>query len=609
MHQQPRPIGLPPFAAKSVQWTILLVLWAIIYLGTVSTPAFFNDADSIHAEAAREMALSGDWVTLHINGIRYLEKAPFMYWLSALGIALCGPSDWAIRLPLAGFALLVAILLFRCGNRFWGEPTGFYAALVYVTSLGPFAFTRILLPDVMLTFFLALAFYCYLQIVAQPEPTRRLLGRWDGRALGIYAAAALAVLAKGLIGGVFVGAVIFAHLLVTGRWDLLKRLHLLAGALVFLLIAAPWHLVAGFSNKGFFWFYFVNEHFLRYLGLRFPKDYDKVPLWLFWLLHLAWVFPWTVFLWGIAGNFPRTLRPRSREEQVNVFPYLWILLILIFFSFSTSQEYYTFPTLPAFALLLGQVLARLDGPQGAEDQRKARIGMSVLVGLGVSVGSGLLLLAWLGSGTGGGVGDLSSTLTWNPGSYALSFGHFKDLTPTTFAHLFWLVLGTAALFITGPALARAAVRRSRPRPHWRLAAVILAFMMAGLLHCYHSGMVAFEPILSSQSLAQAIDREYRPGDQIVINGRYEVGSSINYYTRKQVHILNGRIGNLWYGSYFPDAPAIFYDDRAFLNSWESPQRMFFFNEEPVLRAFLGRHPEFRYRVLAASGGKKILVNW
>jgi 4-amino-4-deoxy-L-arabinose transferase-like glycosyltransferase len=596
------------FSSKHVQWAILLLLWAIIYLGTISTPAFFNDADSIHAEAAREMALSGDWVTLHINGIRYLEKAPLMYWLSALGIALLGQSDWAARFPLALFALCLTVLLYRFGSRFWGEKTGFYAALIYVTSLGPFAFTRILLPDVMLTFFLALAFYFYLQIVECPSPPRLLLGRWDGRALGIYAAAALAVLTKGLIGCVFVGAVIFAHLLLTGRWELLKRLHLVSGTLVFVLIAAPWHLVAGFSNKGFFWFYFINEHFLRYLGLRFPKDYDKVPLALFWLLHLAWVFPWTVFLWGVAHNFPRTLRPKSLTEQINVFPYLWIALILIFFSFSTSQEYYTFPTLPGFALLLGQVLAWLDSPQGAAAQRKARVSMTVLAGLGLVVGSGLLSLAWLGSKTGA-AGDLSSTLTWNPSSYALSFGHFQDLTPTTFAHLFWLVVGTALLFMVGPALALVAVRRSRQGSNWRLAACCLAFMMAGLLHCYHAGMVAFDPILSSKALAAAIDKEYRPGDQIIINGRYEVGSSINYYTHKQVHILNGRIGNLWYGSYFADAPAIFYDDRSFLETWESAQRMFFFSEEPVLRAFLGRHPEFRYRVLAESGGKKILVNW
>ncbi len=590
---------------KSFQFTILMVLWAIIYLGTISTPAMYDDADTIHSEAVREMVKTGDWTTLRIDcGIRYLEKAPFMYWASAVSTRLFGFHDWAVRLPVALFALFLTFLTYRIGSRFLGDNAGFYSALIYVTSIGPFSFTRILLPDVMLTFFMTLAFFFYLEIAFESEPPRKIFGRLDIRAMGVFAASALAVLSKGLVGVIFVGLVILCHILLTRRWDMFRRLQIFPGTLVFLLVGAPWHLAAGFANKGFFWFYFINEHFLRYLGLRYPKDYDTVPLWLFWGLHLVWMFPWTIFLFGGRRLIPRSLRDRTLPSGLNTFLLAWILLILVFFSFSTSQEYYTFPTLPAFCLLLGQVLAWIDSSEGVPDRRKALIGMGVLSGVGLLAGAALFVLAWLGKGAPG-AGDLSATLTFNPDKYALSFGHMSDLTLATFNRLAPLVIRTGLFLAVIPALAFVAAFRKS----WRVAVLLLAFMMAGLLHSYHSGMVAFEPVLSSRALAETIEHNYEPGDRVVVNGLYEKTSSVTYYTGIQVAVLNGRFGNLWYGSYYPDAPPIFYDDDVFLAKWDSGERTFLVSEDKRLDEFLGKHPDFRRRVLAKEGGKTVLVNW
>lgn len=592
------------FQKKSVRCVVLLFVWVLIYLGNISTPAFFDDADSVHAEAVREMVESGDWVTLKINnGIRYLEKAPLMYWLSALTVKMFGLSQWAIRLPVALFALFLTLLVFSFGNRFLGEKAGFYSALVFVACLGPYAFTRMYLPDVILSFFLALCFYLYLQILYEPDSGRRI-GPLDVRCILFYVSAALAVLTKGLVGIVFAGAVICAHILLTGQWKVIRRLQILPGILVFLAVAAPWHLAAGFSNKGFFWFYFVNEHFLRYLGLRHPKDYDTVPRLLFWALHLVWVFPWTGFAWGISRIFPRSLKPESKADQTNLFLVCWILVILVFFSFSTTQEYYTFPTLAAFALLLGQVVARMDSPEGALDQRRAAIGSGVIAGIGCLAGAGLFALAWLGSHSVD-AADLSGTLTFNPDQYALAYGHLHDLTPETFAYLSDLVYKTALLFFLGPLLAFAAGLWRR----WNLSAMILALTMVGLAHSYNAGMVAFEPVLSSKGLAKVIEYHYKPGDRVVINGIYEKGSTINFYTGIQVSLLNGHHGNLWYGSFFPDAPDIFLDDASFVRMWNSRPRIFLFSEEAPLKRFLSENPGFRYTELAAEGGKKVLINW
>jgi 4-amino-4-deoxy-L-arabinose transferase-like glycosyltransferase len=591
--------------SKSFQWAVLVALWGAIYLGTISSPAFFDDADTVHSEAVREMVESGDWTTLRINnGIRYLEKAPLMYWLSALSVKAFGLSDWAVRLPVALFALFLTALIYRFGSHFFGDKAGFYGALAYVTALGPFAFTRIFLPDVIQAFFITLSFYLYLRIVHEPDPSYRLLHRWDWRCLGLFACAALSVLTKGLAGIVFVGMIVFAHLLISGRWEVLRRLQILPGIAVFLVIAAPWHLAAGFANDGFFWFYFMNEHFLRYLGLRYPKDYDTVPLWLFWTLHLAWLFPWSAFLPDFARTFPRRLRPEPLADRINVFLYLWILLILTFFSFSTTQEYYTFPTLPAFALLLGRALAWIDSSEGEASRRTAIAGTSVLAGMGILASAALFLLAWMGRSAGE-AASLSNTLTVNPDKYALSFGHIHDLTPATFGLLYPLVLRTALIFLIGPVLAFIAALRKR----WRVSALCLALMMAGLLHSYHSGMKAFEPVLSSAPLAKVIQYHYRPGDRIVINGLYERGSSINYYTGIQTSILNGHFGNLWYGSFYPDSPDIFLDDKSFMELWNGGQRVLLFSEQEPLDAYLARNPGFDFRTLAAEGGKKVLVNW
>lgn len=583
---------------------ILLAVWSAIFLGTISSPAFLDDADSFHAEAVREMVASGDWTTLRINnGIRYLEKAPLMYWLAAASVSAFGLHEWAIRLPLAIFALFLSFLIFRFGARFWGEKGGFYSGLVFITCLGPYAFTRIFLPDVMLSFFLAFCLYMYLQISVESEDAPKRIGPVDLRCAGLYASAALGVLTKGLIGIVFAGAIIFAHILITGNWKVLRRLQIGYGIVIFLLIAAPWHIAAGLANSDFFWFYFIREHLLRYLGMRYPKDYDTVPLWLFWGLHLVWLFPWSAFIWGLGRIFPRNIRPSDRQEKTILLLFTWIAVILTFFAFGTTQEYYTFPTLAAFALLLGKVLSDLDSPD-CPSQRWALISLGTATGIATAAGVGLIALAWIGNHSSAASG-LAATLTVNPEYYNLAFGHMYDLTPATFALLAPLVYRTAAYLIIGPLVAFLFALRKR----WIVSFLFLAAMMAGLTHSYNSGMIAFEPVLSSKNLAKIAEYYYQPGDKIVINDFYEKGSTLNYYTGLQVYVMDTKFGVLWYGLQDPGAPKLGLDESELLAEWNSGKRIFLFSEKRPLDSFLERHPDLKYRLLAHEGGKKVIVNW
>jgi 4-amino-4-deoxy-L-arabinose transferase-like glycosyltransferase len=580
---------------------ILIALWSVIFMATICRPALLDDNDSFHAEAVREMVQSGDWVTLKIDcGIRYLDKAPFMYWLAALSVSAFGLHDWAIRLPLALFSLLLILLVFRFGLRFWGEKGGFYSGLVITTCLGLYAFTRILLPDVILSFFIAFSLYMYLLVSMEEGPTLKA-GPIELRCVALYISAALAVLTKGLIGMALTGAIIFVHILVTGNWKVLKRLQVGYGIIIFLIVAAPWHIAAALANSDFLWFYFIREHLLRYLGMRYPKDYATVPLLLFWCLHLVWLFPWSAFIWGLVRNFPRSLHPQEKTEQACLFLFLWIGVILAFFAFSTTQEYYTFPTLAAFALLLGKALADLDAQRTFT--KWATAGLVVLAVLTASTGAAMIVLVWWGNT--GQAYAISGTLTTYGEPYKLSFDHLHDLTPATFSLLAPLVYRTATLLIVGPAVAPLFALRKR----WMVSFFFLAAMMIGLCHSYNAGMIAFEPVLSSESLAKVVKYYCRPGDKIVINDFYEKGSTLNYYTGLQVHVMNGGYGVLWYGLKDPAASKLNLTDETLLKEWRAGERIFVFSEKGPLESFLSRHPDFNYRLLAEDGGKKILINW
>src|SRR5205085_320104 len=288
-------------------------------------------------------------------------------------------------IALGVLALLLAV--YRLGRRIYGEEGGLYSAMVLATGFGPFIFTRILIPDMLVALWLALGFDFFLTTLEQEKPSRWLC--W-----GIAATMALNVLNKGLIGLVFPIGAIFVFLLATGNLRHLLKLRIASGFLVFLVIAAPWHLLAGFRNpaqgqaRGFFWFYFVNEHFLRYLNKRFPADYDTLPLGLFWGLMLLWLMPWTVFIVQALGGIPRRISNwwsglTQRERGTLLFA-LWIFLVLLFFSFSSRQEYYVLPGLPGIALLLGGWLARetVSSPSSPE-RRFGRLSSVVLMVVGI----------------------------------------------------------------------------------------------------------------------------------------------------------------------------------------------------------------------------------
>src|SRR4030088_275112 len=210
---------------------IIVLLWAVIYAAAMFTPALLDDVDTVHAEAAREMVLRHDWVTLYTDGVRYLEKAPLMYWSVAASYKVFGISDWSTRLPLMLTVLALLLATYSVGKRAYGESRGFYSAGVLGTCVGPYIFTRFQIPDVVVGLWLTLGFYFFLLSLEEQSPSR--LACW-----GFAAACALNVLTKSLVGLVFPLATVFLYLLLTRNLRHLLRLRLLSSTIVFLLIAA-----------------------------------------------------------------------------------------------------------------------------------------------------------------------------------------------------------------------------------------------------------------------------------------------------------------------------------------------------------------------------------
>src|SRR4051794_14218469 len=572
---------------------------AVIYLGCIlSPPSLMDDVDAVQAQIARNMLSSGDWVSARLDGVLYLEKSPLIYWLIAISYKIFGAHDWAARIPVALSCIALAWLTAAFGIWAFGKRAGFYAGLCISTCIGLFLFTRILIPDVMLTFTVALAMWSFLRALDEDEAHPRI---W---AFSLAANIAIGLLLKSLVGAVFPIGAALVYLALTRQlflWRTWQRLRPFSGMLTILVIAAPWHVLATLRNPpyfaftlrsapgeyhGFFWFYFINEQLLRFLNMRYPRDYNTVPRLWFWLFHLAWLFPWTVYLPAV---FKLSYKPTDRAGQTRLLALCWLGFILVFFTFSTTQEYYSMPSYPAFALLLGSAMAA--GGKWIRGGSKFLSGLSLLI-------AGVLLAILFTVRSLPAPGDISSALSSHPSAYTLSLGHMEDLTIESFAYLRLPLALAAVAFLVG------AIGTFRG-PERRIV-LSAACMMVLFFHAARLALVVFDPYMSSRPLAEAINRG--PKGELIVDHHYYDFSSVFFYTNRTALLLNGRFNNLVYGSYAPGAPPVFIDDAQFEERWREAGRFYIVAElsgVKRLEKLIGRQA---LNVAAFRGGKYLLTN-
>jgi 4-amino-4-deoxy-L-arabinose transferase-like glycosyltransferase len=355
---------------KTLVWTLFFAFAAVL-LGVLRARTLVPPDEGRYAEMAREMFASGDWVTTRLNGIKYFEKPPLQTWMNALTFELFGLGEWQARLWTGLCGLLGVGLTGYAGMRVFGARVGFYAGLVLASSLYWVICSQVNSVDMSLSAMMTVAL-CALLVAQRDAATPSEQRNWM---LVCWAGMALSVLAKGLIGLVLPGGVLVLYTLFARDWKIWTRLHLVKGLLLFFLIAAPWFVLVGLKNPEQPHFFFIHEHFDRFLK---KEHHREAAWWIFFALLAIGSVPW-------VGVLVQSLVLAAKREEVatrfkpRLMLLVWTAFIILFFTKSNSKlPGYIVPVFPAVALLVALYL-----DAGTRRGRMLTAGLTALLGAGL----------------------------------------------------------------------------------------------------------------------------------------------------------------------------------------------------------------------------------
>jgi 4-amino-4-deoxy-L-arabinose transferase-like glycosyltransferase len=554
--------------ASSSSWSRDLLLLALalgMFFGfRLGGYPLANPDEGRNAEIPREIVASGNWVTPQLNGVNYFEKPPLMYWAVAVSLELLGPGEWSVRAVPALFALGGALLTYAATRRIYGRAAGLTAALVQGTSLFYFILGHALILDMAVSVLMSVTLYCFILGVREPPGRRR---RW--LFYGLYASAALATLTKGLIGFLVTGAVMFLWLLVFNQWKRLRPLHLPTGALLFLAVAAPWHVLAALHNPSWMHRYLVYEHFERFTSTVASRP---GPWWYFVPIVLLGLFPWTGFLWAGLREAGRGGWANRAKNADTWFFLTWAGFVFLFFSASHSKlPPYILPVFPALAVLIGRRLA----PAVTEGAASLRRGLVVFSFVG-----GLLAVA------------LCAVVVWPRLVHGMSAPQAQALRPSAFAMAAVLLLGG----ILTPWLARTRGPRSA------LGALVATLaLFCGLL----TGVAADIQKPGTKELALLVKARAQPGDRVM--HYHEFFHDFTFYAGRVVDVVAFK-GEL---ELEEDAAARasgrFLDDATFRRLWTQPGRVFAVARRQDVKELFA-DPAFSYHLLGQTEDHYLFSN-
>jgi len=528
-----------------------IVLAAVVYFVSTTHRGVIDYDEGYYAQAAKGMAESGDWVTPYVNGVRFLEKPPLLYWLTAASFKAFGINEFALRLPTALAVIALVWVVMLIARRVADARTAFIAGLSTAFSTGTYIFTRETLHDIWLVLFVALAMYAFIDWHLDPRHSRC-------KALLFYAATAGAVMCKSLIGVVFPLGIVVVFFLLSREMPRWRTLHVLPGLTLFLAFTVPWHWLAAVRNSGFLYFFFVGEQFLRFFGHREPPVLWSLPLLTFWALILVWLFPWTAFLPAAIAESRKSDDPRQRT--LFRLALAWAGVILGFFSISNRLEHYAFPALPALSLLIAGTLAKSQSKRVLWAFRGlAVLGIAaLLIGIGVSV--------WFMTGHGIHSGSTGPTDRLAETDFSI----MAEIPQATLSNL--IKPAAAAVIFIAVGFFAALWFETR---HRRVQAVIcVSAVMMAICGAIHWSFGICEDLISSKRFAMAIAREARPGDRLVVLDDYESANSINFYEPLPVEVCDGIAYALIPGMKYPDAPKLVMTRQEFKTAWFSARRVF-----------------------------------
>jgi 4-amino-4-deoxy-L-arabinose transferase-like glycosyltransferase len=533
--------------------TLLAIVFGVAFFQFLGRIPLLEPDEGRYAEIPREMLERGDFITPFLNYVKYFEKPPLHYWLTALSFKVFGENEFAARFPGALMGLLSVLLACHAGRKLFGRRAGLLAAIILGTSTGFLVQARINLTDMTLTCTLSAALLFFILAAREGEARRGLYFHLA------YAAAALAVLAKGLIGIVFPGAIIFLYQLLTRRWQLLREMRLLTGIPLFLLVAAPWFIAVSLQNPEFARFFFIHEHFERFTTKTHGRYQGP---WFFIPVLAGTMLPWSFFI-------PAAVRGVWRERQTTggdarLFLLIWATFIFLFFSKSNSQLVpYILPLFPPLALLMGHAFDRLFDREFRPLRGQSYSLTAVLLILGI----GLII-----------------------------YPHVAR--KEAFSDFGGIVMG--GLFLAEGWLAFASCRREN----------LPALLATLCLGSYILGLIGPPFILtgiaekkSLKELGLMVQKEAAPEALVATFG---VRQGLSFYARKRVIVVGDR-NELEFGSRQGDQSAWFLDLESFGRLWDSPTPVFALLSADELESLRGiaRTPP---RIVAQQGKKLLIGN-
>ncbi len=527
----PRPRGVVKMATSG-HWgrdlLVLTLLLGMLFGFKLGDRALWSPDEGRYSEIPREMVVSGDYVTPRLNGVKYFEKPPLFYWLQSASIKLFGLSEWSLRLWTAAFALLGCLAVYVAGRQLFGRRTGLISSVVLATNLLYYAMGRIITLDMALSVLLSCALLAFLLGNREPPGRVRRFAMWV-----FFVFAALATLTKGLIGIVIPGLVIGAWIVVLGEWRILRTMYLPSGLALFVLIAAPWHILVSQANPEFLNFYFVHEHFQRYL-LKNHGTFRQS--WFFIPVLLIGFFPWSVFLvQAIRYTLSFAWRQRRQDKEA-VFLILWAGLVFLFFSGSSSKLIpYILPMFPPLAILIGRYLAvawdksHLAGIQSG--YWVLLIASFVLVAVGLSA----------------------------PQHYLERYSNWPRLTAYMYALTAILFTGALVTLILG----------RRWRFPWAFSLLTLTSVLS--LAVLNSSVQLFDQRRSVKDLAYVLKSQLQPDDEVASYHAYY--QDLPFYLERRITVVGWK-GELSFGAQAEDVSSWMIDDATFWQRWNGPATIY-----------------------------------
>ena len=462
-------------ATSRLAIALLLAALVVVWFAGLDYRKLANPDEGRYAEIPREMVESGDWTTPRLNGIKYFEKPPLQYWTTALAYRTFGMSDRTVRLWPAFTGFLGILFAYFTGRRLFGARVGMFAAVVLASTAYYIAFAHVATLDMGVTFFLSTGLFCFLLGMACPRATREE-GLWM---LGAWAAMAAAVLSKGLIGLLLPGLALLAYSIVQRDWSSWQRTRPVAGALLFLVIAAPWFIKVSLMNPEFAWFFFVHEHFARFTSTAHHRE---GPFWYFLPVLLIGMLPWTWLAMEGLRDAWRT-RPSTGAFSPERFLLVWIVVIFGFFSVSSSKlPAYVLPLVPALALLTGLRLSRLN----AMEIVRRLIPAVILAGTALFVANEVIE----------------------------KIHDSQSVFPLYEKYAFWIE--TAAVIQLATASSFALMQKLT-----RARLLLFALLMLFSVQLVVTGFESLSPLRSAYAMAETIHPHLKPGTRVFSVGRYD----------------------------------------------------------------------------------------